>query len=122
MVAIPIAALLTRPVARALRTTPWLAGLLRISAGVVVVATLAPIHSHLGVDPSVTRACDMSRRWFASRSDLTGVNDISLNIALFISLGVAIAWLPASRGRLAVGLAVGSVAGRLAPRSGRQTG
>ncbi len=77
IVAIPVAALLTGPVARALRTTPWLAGLLLISTGVIVAATLTPIHSRLAIDPSIARACDLSRRWFASPSDLTGINDIA---------------------------------------------
>ena len=98
----PLTLLVARFVARVLRTRPWLGWLLAYSVAVILVATLSPIHRPPGAGLEEIRACDLSRVWFASPSDLTRLNDISLNVALFVPLGVAIAWLPASPRRVAV--------------------
>jgi hypothetical protein len=105
ILALPLALLVARPVARALRTRPWLGWLLAYSVAVILVATLTPIHRRPGADLAALRTCDLSRLWFAAPSDLTRLNDISLNVALFVPLGLAIAWLPASPRKVAVAVA-----------------
>ena len=103
--ALPVTLLCARPIARALRTSPWRGWLLAFSVAVILVATLTPIHRRLGLDPSLLGTCDLSRTRLASLADLERINDISLNIALFIPLGLAIAWLPSSTRRLWIAVA-----------------
>jgi hypothetical protein len=105
ILAIPLALLCARPVARALGTNAWLAWFLALSVAVIMVATLTPIHRRPGFDPALLRTCDLSRQWFASLGDLRTANDISLNIALFVPLGLAIALLPFWRQKLTVAVA-----------------
>jgi VanZ family protein len=92
-----VALLLAQPVARALRCRPWLAWMLITSLGLIAAATLTPIHGPTGLDTSQLRPCDLDRRWFASLAEITTITDVSLNIAMFVPLGLAIAWLPRSR-------------------------
>ncbi len=94
--------LLAGPVGRWLRTRPAVAWLLVVSVGLIVAATLTPIHGPSGIDLTQTRPCDFERRWFAPLAEMTSVTDVSLNVALFIPLGLSIAWLPRSRRTLAV--------------------
>jgi glycopeptide antibiotics resistance protein len=102
---IPLTLLCARPIARALHTSPWRGWLLGFTVAVILVATLTPIHRRLGLDPSLLGTCDLSRTRLASLADIGRVSDISLNIALFIPLGLAIALLPSSTLRLWIAVA-----------------
>lgn len=102
-----VALALAGPVSRSLRTSRVLAWILLASVGLIVAATLTPIHGPTGIDLALARPCDLERRWFASWPEMSSITDVSLNIALFIPLGLSIAWLPRSRATIAVtGLAI----------------
>lgn len=102
IVAVVAALALARPVARWLDTRPFLAWLLVMSVGLIVAATLTPIHGPSGIDVTQARPCDFDRRWFAPLAEMTSITDVSLNIALFVPLGLAVAWLPRSRKAVAI--------------------
>ena len=66
VVSVVAATLLAAPVARLLRTRRPIAWLLVVSLGVIVAATLTPVHGPTGVDVSEVRVCDLERRVPAS--------------------------------------------------------
>jgi len=94
--------LLAAPLARLLSTTKPAAWVLLFSIGVIAAATLTPVRGPIGIDLSQVRPCDLERTWIASSADLGLITDVSLNITLFIPLGLAIALLPRSLRTLAV--------------------
>jgi len=83
-------------VARSLRTERWVAWLFIFGIGLIVAATATPIRPPVGVDVEVQRACDLSRRWFATLPEVTSWSDVTLNIGICIPVGMAIALLPIS--------------------------
>jgi hypothetical protein len=83
-------------VARRLGTRRVVAGLLLFGFGLVIAATLLPDRDALAGIAS-ERVCDMSRFGPASIAELTRVNTTSLNVLLFVPLGVAVGLLPRSR-------------------------
>ena len=96
VVSVVVGLLGAAPTAHALRAERSLAWLLVVSLGVILAATLTPIHAPNGIDTSSMRPCDLSRHWFASLAEVGAVTDVSLNIALFVPFGFAIALLPTS--------------------------
>jgi glycopeptide antibiotics resistance protein len=96
-----------RPLARALRTSYWVACLLVVGFGMVVAATLTPLRGAFNPD-AIGGTCDLSRIGLAPLGDLLRFGDSSLNVALFIPLGVALGLLPGSKGK--VMLVVGAIA------------
>jgi hypothetical protein len=101
-VAIVMGWLLAPAVARALRTRGWIAWLLVLGVGLVVAATLTPIHAPGGIDLGAARPCDLSRRWFASEADLVAMSGVSLHVGAFLPLGVALGLLPRRRRSIVV--------------------
>ena len=89
VVALIVATVVAAPVARLLGTRRAIAWLLVASLGVIVAATLTPIHGPTGIDVSELRICDLERRGPASWAELTTISDIGLNVALFIPFGFA---------------------------------
>lgn len=87
---------LSGPLARALRTRRGPAALLLFGFGLVASATLVPTANALEGIAS-DGLCDFSRMGIASMRELTTVNTSSLNVLLFMPLGVAVALLPWSR-------------------------
>ena len=102
VVAVIVGVVLAAPLGRSLRTRQVLAWLLVASIGLIVAATLTPIHGPAGIDTTQSRPCDLERRAFALLAEMTSITDVSLNIALFIPLGLSIAWLPRSRTTIAI--------------------
>jgi glycopeptide antibiotics resistance protein len=86
-----------RRLARALGTRPAVAWLLVVSVGIIVSATLTPLYGTLETTASGPGACDLSVMGFIPLRELFQVDDRSLNILLFIPLGVALGLLPRSR-------------------------
>ncbi len=84
-------------VARALDTRRAVATLLVFSLGVIVSATLTPLGGDLVLDGGVAGTCDLSRLSLPPLGFFRGLNDASLNVLLFVPLGVAIALLPRTR-------------------------
>ena len=103
--ALPLTLVCARPLAHALRIRPWLAWLLAYAVAIILVATLTPILRRPGAAIAVLYRCDLSRLSLATPADLGRINDISLNIALFIPLGLAIAWLPSSPRKVGIAFA-----------------
>ena len=83
-------------VARALETHRAVATLLVFSLGVIVSATLTPHGGDLLLDGATSGTCDLSRLSLPNLGAFLGLNDTSLNVLLFVPLGVAIALLPRS--------------------------
>ena len=101
-VSIVASRLLASRAARALNANWWVAWLLVISLGVIVSATLTPIHAPGGIDIAAERPCDLSRRWFASPTEIIALTDVTLNLAVFIPFGFAVGLLPISGRTFAV--------------------
>jgi VanZ family protein len=102
VLAVVIGAVAARPLARALSTRPAVAWLLVTSFGIVLAATLTPTDTALADGALSGGTCDLARIGLAPLDELLAVSDTSLNVLLFIPLGVAIGLLPSSRRRTIV--------------------
>lgn len=96
------------PVARTLGTRRGLAWFLLFGFGLVASATLVPTAAALegAVSDGV---CDVSRVGLASIRELTSVTFASLNVLLFVPLGLAVGLLPFSRAGVVATLAAVSL-------------
>jgi glycopeptide antibiotics resistance protein len=93
-----LAGLLTAPaIARGLRSGRGPAWLLVFGLGIVIAATLTPLGRGFEERASILRTCDFSRIGLAPLREYFRVDDTSLNVVLFIPLGVAVGLLPGSR-------------------------
>jgi hypothetical protein len=98
MVLVAGLALLIAPLlARFLRTSRVHAALLVVALGLTLMATFTPTIEALTDIASHSGACDLSRRMIASPRTLLTVNPTSLNVLLFVPLGIALGSLPSSR-------------------------
>jgi hypothetical protein len=75
---------------------------LLMSLGVVLSATVTPSREALVFGALGTGTCDLGRIGLASWWELTHLDDASLNILLFVPLGIAIGLCPRSRAKLIV--------------------
>ena len=75
---------------------------LLMSVGVVLAATLTPSREALVFGIRGSGTCDFSRIGLASWWELSHIDDSSLNILLFVPLGICTALLPRSRATLVV--------------------
>jgi hypothetical protein len=94
---IVLAIALARPVGHWLGVRPWIASLLISGFGIIVAATLTPTAGAAFDGVNSDGVCDLSRVGFASLRELTRPTEASLNILLFIPLGIAVGLLPRSR-------------------------
>ena len=94
--AVLVASLVSEAIARELRTRRWVAFLFLAGCGLVISATLVPTASALEGQAS-SGVCDFSRLGLAPTEELLSVNVTSLNVLLFIPLGVAVGLLPPNR-------------------------
>jgi hypothetical protein len=79
-------------VARRLRTENWIAFVLVVSVGAVLAATIPPVEG--GGQPSAPGRCDFGRMGLAPLSEYLHLGgDTSLNVILFVPLGLAIGLL-----------------------------
>ena len=95
-------------VARWLQTRRSVAGLLLFGFGFVLSATIVPTGAALDGEIS-DRVCDLSRVGFAPLDEFTRLNVTTLNVLLFMPLGVAVGLLPRARRSLFVALAATSL-------------
>jgi hypothetical protein len=95
-------------VGRALGIRRTVARALIVSLGIILSATLSPLRGAIELGAVGTGSCDLSRVGFAPLRELLAVNDTSLNVLLFVPLGVSIAFIP--RPRLKVVVAVAAIA------------
>jgi len=80
------------------RSVGWL---LLFGIGIVLAATLTPGREVPNFGTTVAGYCDLSR-WRPAPLALVSVNNTSLNIYLFIPLGMAVGLLPRTRRKLAL--------------------
>ena len=73
------------------------AALLLMALGLVLMATLPPTGATLAGSASNGDACDLSRTTLAPTSELLRLNATSLNVLLFVPLGITLGSLPWSR-------------------------
>lgn len=89
-------------VGRALRVRRLVAGVLVLSLGVILAATLTPQWEALTFGAQGPSSCDFSRISLAPLGQLLSANDSGGNILMFIPFGVAIGLLPRSRRKAAI--------------------
>ena len=89
LVSMVVAALLSKWAGQKLQVAQPVAWLLMTSIGLVIAATLTPIGGS-GPGARLMHECDLARLGLPSPSDFTSVNDTSLNVALFVPLGIAL--------------------------------
>jgi hypothetical protein len=91
--------LVARRLGERLSTRSGVAFLLVASLGLVIAATLMPAAGASSGERVAAGWCDLSRVGFAPLGTLLRVNSVSLNVLLFIPLGLAIGLLPRTRAR-----------------------
>jgi len=92
-------------VGRALGVRRAVAVALIVSFGIIVSATLTPLDGVVDVGATGTGSCDFTRSGLPKLGELLEINDTSLNVLLFVPLGVSIAFMPRSRARVVVAVA-----------------
>ncbi|MEA2026076.1 MAG: VanZ family protein [Chloroflexota bacterium] len=96
VLAVIIIVFLSPATARRLGVSRPVAALLMFGFGLVIAATLSPdVDALAGIGSDGT--CDLSRIGFAPIADLTRVSMASLNVLLFVPLGIAVGLLPRTR-------------------------
>ncbi len=96
VVSIVLALALSSRVAGRLRVSRALAILLMMSLGVVLAATITPSRDAVLYGAQGAAGCDLSRLGPAPWSAYLHLDDTSLNVLLFIPLGMLIGMLPRS--------------------------
>lgn len=91
--------LVGRGIGRRLGTRSGVAFLLLAALGLVIAATLTPHAGSSSGELVAAGWCDLSRIGFAPLETLLRVNVVSLNVLLFVPLGMAIGLLPRTRAR-----------------------
>jgi glycopeptide antibiotics resistance protein len=76
-----------------------------VTFGAIVAATLTPLRGVFNVESIATGTCDMSRMGLAPLGELYRLDDTTLNVALFVPLGMAVGFVRAPRPRAALILA-----------------
>lgn len=94
-----IGLVVSRSLGRRLGAGPMLAFLLVASIGLILSATLTPDAGAYEGVTGIPGWCDLSRVGFAPLGTLVRVNQASLNVLLFVPLGMAVGWLPGSRAK-----------------------
>jgi len=93
-----VVGLATAPrVARFMRTSPAVAFLLIVNVGAILAATVTPDADALLDGVASVGGCDLTRIGLPPFEELVRIDDTSLNVVLFIPLGLAIGLLPATR-------------------------
>ena len=88
---------LSRRIARALKVRRTVAMTLLLSLGLIASATLTPSREAVRFGTIGSGSCDLGRIGPASLAELLAFGDPTLNVLLFIPLGVVIGLFPASR-------------------------
>jgi glycopeptide antibiotics resistance protein len=91
-----------RPLGRLLGTSPVVAWALVVSVGITLAATLTPLGGELELGAQGGQACDFGRIGLPPLEEFLRIDDTSLNVALFVPLGVVIGLLPRSGRKLVV--------------------
>lgn len=95
-VSVVVGAALARPLGRLVRVRPAITWALVITFGMIVSATLTPLHG-LFNPAAIGGTCDFSRIGLAPLRELGHLSDTSLNILLFVPFGMTIGVVPGRR-------------------------
>lgn len=106
IVVIVLAVALAPAMARRLRCHQVVAALMFIGAGLVLSATLTPLYGAITAGIHSTGTCDTSRMGWASFGTYLSVNETSLNVLLFVPLGIAVGLVPGRAGMALTGSAI----------------
>ena len=87
---------------------PWAAGALIFSIGIILAATLTPLRGAIEAGTAGTGVCDFRRLSLAPIAEAMSLNDTSLNILLFVPLGLVLGRLP--RTARTAGIVIASIA------------
>lgn len=98
-VAALVGLLVSRRIGRFLGTAPSVGWGLVVGFGLIVSATLTPLRGGLDLGTTGIGTCDFSRVGIAPLQELLRLSDTSLNVLLFIPLGIAVGLVPGSRRR-----------------------
>jgi hypothetical protein len=101
-VSLALGLVLAPPLARALGATRAVAYLLIVSLGAVVSATLLPTAGGFDWAAAGVGGCEVHRAWLAPLGHYLRPTEESLNVLLFVPLGIALALLPRSARTAAV--------------------
>jgi glycopeptide antibiotics resistance protein len=104
-IALVVSFVVSGRVGRALRVARPVAWLMILSLGVILAATMTPQWEALAFGARGSSSCDFSRIGLASLTEYLRFNDTSLNVLMFIPLGVAFGMIPGSRRTAAVVIA-----------------
>jgi glycopeptide antibiotics resistance protein len=105
LVSMAIGYLVRRRVSRWLEVAPIVGWAVVVALGLIVSATLTPLHEgafHVG---STLQGCDFTRIGPASIDEILQFDDTILNIALFVPLGACLAIVPSRLRRVGLVLA-----------------
>jgi glycopeptide antibiotics resistance protein len=103
-----LALLICRPLGRRLGIGAPLTWVILVAVGLILSATLLPLRGAVDFQAVGSGSCDLSRMGLAPLDELLRFDDTSLNVALFIPLGVALGLIRARRAR--AGLLLAAVA------------
>jgi glycopeptide antibiotics resistance protein len=92
-----LGAAVSRRLARVLDTRPVVAWSLVVGLGIILSATLTPLYGAFETPPTDPETCDLSTIGLVPLRALVTMNDRSLNVLLFIPLGLSLGLLPSSR-------------------------
>jgi glycopeptide antibiotics resistance protein len=76
--------------------------LLVVAVGIIVAATLTPLRGAFEMPSPAQGSCDLTRLGLIPINQLLTISDPSLNVLLFVPLGVAIGLIPDLRKRLLI--------------------
>jgi len=85
-----------RRLARVLRVHPTVTFLMIVGFGVVASVTLTPLRDAIEVGYTGTGVCDLSRVWPLSPRLWWRISDETMNIAMFVPIGLSIGLVPRS--------------------------
>jgi glycopeptide antibiotics resistance protein len=101
-IALVVSLVASGAVGRTLHVARPVAWLMILSLGVILAATMTPQWEALAFGAVGSGTCDFSRMSLAPLHELLRFDDTSLNVLLFMPLGIAIALMPRSRLKVAV--------------------
>ena len=104
-----LALLICRPVGRRLGIRAPLVWVILVAVGSILSATLLPLRGAVDFEAVGSGSCDLSRIGLASVEELLRFDDTSLNVALFIPLGMTLGLVRARRPRAGLILAAAAL-------------
>jgi hypothetical protein len=102
LAAMAIGFLVARRLGRALSVHPAVAFAMIVSLGLIVATTLTPLRVALDFGATGVGSCDLSRLAPLAPGGWLRLSEASLNIAMFVPLGITIGFMPQSRVKTAI--------------------